>query len=67
MEQNENLANRLGNIIIKLNRVHPDLAVQVVLSFFITDKELLHKQIDCILLIASMREIARNKKQNTKE
>lgn len=67
MEQKTNLANRFGNIVEKLNKAYPDLALQIVLSSLISDKETMFRQIDCILLIASMREIERNKNRNIKK
>lgn len=52
----------LESILKKLSIVHPDLALQIVLSGLIKNKQKSFEQIDCLLTVATIREIDKLKK-----
>ena len=57
MSQSQNNSQTLDVIFSKLNKVHPDLALQLALSGLSLNKGKMFEQVDCILALATIREL----------
>jgi hypothetical protein len=51
----------LNNIFNKMTRVYPDLALQMALSGLCLNQDKMYDQIDCLLTVATLREMQKVK------
>lgn len=57
---NERPPQTLDIIFKKLKEAHPDLALQIALSGISLNKSRVFEQVDCILALATIRELNKN-------